>query len=233
MNEEENLKLLDVAVFILSIYVLVVTLVETFFVLPVETTRLLQYFDFPICIFFLIEFSIRLSSAKNKWKFMRWGWIDLLASIPMLHYFHYGRIFRVVRLLRAVRAMKKTPHVLAHFRNNKVNATVESAALIGVLITIFATIVILQVETAPDSNIRTAEDAIWWAIVTISTVGYGDKFPVTNLGRMVGIFLIIVGVGLFGVFTAYIASLFVYDDQHRNDPNNKNNPSKLKKESKD
>ena len=74
---------------------------------------------------------------------------------------------------------------------------------------IFCSIAILQVEDDPNSNIKTAEDAIWWAYVTITTVGYGDKFPVTTEGRVIAELLMTVGVGLFGTFTAYLASWFV------------------------
>ncbi|MGE0021904.1 MAG: potassium channel family protein [Draconibacterium sp.] len=81
----------------------------------------------------------------------------------------------------------------------------------AVLLIIFSSIAILQVENAPNSNIQTAEDAIWWSYVTITTVGYGDKFPVTTEGRIIASVLMTAGVGLFGTFTAYIASLFVTD----------------------
>ena len=76
---------------------------------------------------------------------------------------------------------------------------------------IFSAIAILQVETDPNSNIKTAEDAIWWAYVTITTVGYGDKFPVTTEGRIIAAALMTVGVGLFGTFTGFIASFFLGD----------------------
>ena len=72
---------------------------------------------------------------------------------------------------------------------------------------------ILQVEKDPNSNIKTAEDALWWAYVTITTVGYGDKYPVTTEGRLIAVVLMTGGVGLFGTFTAYIASWFVVDNK--------------------
>lgn len=70
---------------------------------------------------------------------------------------------------------------------------------------IFSAIAILQVERDPNSNIKTAEDALWWSYVT-TTVGYGDRYPVTTEGRLIASVLMTAGVGLFGTFTAYIAS---------------------------
>ncbi len=208
----EDLGVLDLAVFVLSIYVLIVMGIEAFSNLPQEVAKLLQYIDWVICIFFLGEFSIRFFEAPNKFEFMRWGWIDLLASIPMLPYLHLGRIFRLMRLVRAVRMFMRTRSVV-HFISTKNQTTVGSAVLLGALLLIFSSVSILYFETAPNSNIKTAEDAIWWGVVTISTVGYGDLYPVTSAGRLIGMILISGGVGLFGVFTAYIASIFVVDNR--------------------
>jgi voltage-gated potassium channel len=74
---------------------------------------------------------------------------------------------------------------------------------------IFSAIAMLQFERSPDSNIKDAGDAFWWAFVTVTTVGYGDKFPLSTEGRIVACILMAVGVGLFGTFTGFIASLFV------------------------
>jgi voltage-gated potassium channel len=64
----------------------------------------------------------------------------------------------------------------------------------------------LQFENSPESNIRTAEDALWWSYTTITTVGYGDRYPVTSEGRIIGVMLMTVGVGIFGTYTAIISS---------------------------
>ena len=80
----------------------------------------------------------------------------------------------------------------------------------GILVLEFGSLEMLNVEQyAPDANITTASDALWYVIVTISTVGYGDRYPVTNQGRLFGALIIVVGVGIFGTFTGYLANLFL------------------------
>ena len=87
----------------------------------------------------------------------------------------------------------------------------------GILVLEFGSIGILAIEQyAEGANITDASDALWYVMVTISTVGYGDAFPVTNAGRLVGTLIIIVGVGIFGTFTGYLANLFLAP--RKNDP---------------
>lgn len=204
---------LNLAVLVLSVYVLGALIVDTTFKLSEETSRLLNYIDVAICIFFFVEFCIRFYQADNKLKFMRWGWIDLVSSIPMINFFRFGRIFRLIRLIRILRAFRTTKHFVTYVFKSKAQGAFTSVIILAILLIIFSSIAILQVENAPTSNIKTAEDAIWWSYVTITTVGYGDKFPVTTEGRIIAMFLMTAGVGLFGTFTAYIASIFVSDNK--------------------
>jgi len=212
-NFENKLGLLNLLVIVLSIYVLGALLIDTLYVLPSETKTLLNYIDYAICAFFFIEFCIRFYRAESKLKFMRWGWIDLISSIPMIAVLRAGRILRLIRLLRIFRAFRSTKKLIHHIFRNKAQGAFTSVIIIAILLIIFSAIAILQVEVAPNSNIKTAEDALWWAYVTITTVGYGDKFPVTTEGRIIGAILMTGGVGLFGTFTAYIASWFVRDNK--------------------
>jgi voltage-gated potassium channel len=213
MNNDNKLGFLNLTVIMLTLYVLGALVVDTFWQLPPETSRLLTYFDYMICAFFFSEFTFRFIRAENKITFMKWGWIDLLSSIPMVDFLRAGRLLRLIRLLRIIRAFRSTRQLVDYIFANKAKGTLTSVSLLAVLTIIFSAIAILEVENDPDSNINTAEDAIWWTYTTITTVGYGDKFPVTTEGRIIAIILMTFGVGLFGTFTAYIASIFVTDNE--------------------
>ncbi len=208
-REPEKLGFLNLLILVLSIYVLVALLIDTFFKLPPEVSRILNIADNAICLVFLLDFGTRLYRAENKLKFMQWGWIDLISSIPTLDFIRTGRMLRLIRLLRILRAFRSTKHLVQHIFKRRTEGALTAAAIIAVLMILFSSIAILQVEDDPNSNIKTAEDAIWWAYVTITTVGYGDKFPVTTEGRIIAALLMTIGVGLFGTFTAYLASWFI------------------------
>ncbi|MNK27351.1 pH-gated potassium channel KcsA [compost metagenome] len=211
MNADNKLGFLNLTVIILTLYVLGALVVDTFWKLDPETSKLLAYFDYFICAFFFVEFWYRFFSAEDKLAFMKWGWIDLLSSIPMVDLFRAGRILRLIRLLRVIRAFRSTKQLLNHIFSNKAKGTLTSVSILALLLVIFSAIAILEVENDPKSNIKTAEDAIWWTYTTITTVGYGDKYPVTTEGRILAMVLMTFGVGFFGTFTAYIASVFVKD----------------------
>lgn len=213
--EENKLDFFNLLVFVLSIYVLVVLSIDTILKLPPEISKLLYYIDNVICAVFFIDFCVRFYKAKDKLKFMRWGWIDLLSSVPAIPYLRAGRAVRLIRVLRIIRAFRSTKHFLDHVFLNKAQGALTTVSIIAILVVIFSSISILQVEKAPDSNIKTAEDAIWWSYVTITTVGYGDKYPVTTEGRLIAVVLMTAGVGLFGTFTAYVSSLFVADKKDK------------------
>ena len=208
-GDTEKLGFLNLLIIVLSIYVLLALLADTFFKLPPQVSRILNMADNAICLVFLLDFGMRFYRAPNKLQFMQWGWIDLVSSIPTLDMMRAGRMLRLVRLLRILRAFRSTRHLVQHIFRRRTQGALTAAAIIAVLMIIFSSIAILQVEQDANSNIKTAEDALWWAYVTITTVGYGDKYPVTTEGRIIAALLMTVGVGLFGTFTAYLASWFV------------------------
>ncbi len=205
-GKQNEMDAFNVLIIVLSIYVLGSLIVDTFMKVPPEVSKILNWVDNGICFVFLYDFSRRFSRAENKLKFMQWGWIDLISSIPFLDYFRAGRLFRLIRLFRIIRAFKSTHQLMYHVFKNRRQGALQTALMIAIMVLIFGSIAILQAETDPNSNIKNAEDAIWWVIVTMATVGYGDKFPITTEGRFIGAVVMIVGIGLFGTFSGFIAS---------------------------
>ena len=182
---------------------------QTAFHLSPEVNVLIDRIDFLVCVVFLADFCIRLGRAPSKLSFLKWGWIDLVSSIPAFDFLRWGRLVRVILIIRILRAFRSTKHLIAFLYRNRAKSLIGTAALSAVVLIIFSCIAILVFENEKDSNIKTPFDAIWWAVSTITTVGYGDKYPVTVEGKLVAIVLMVAGVGLFGVLTGLFARLLV------------------------
>ena len=132
----------NVVILVLSVYILVSLVVDTIVKLPPETQRVLQLLDYGICIFFFIDFCSQLYHAEDKWRYMRWGWIDLISSIPLVDFFQAGRIVRVIRILRILRAFRSIRHIIKHLFENRVRGTFTSVSVVAILMIIFSAIAI-------------------------------------------------------------------------------------------
>lgn len=159
---------------------------------------------------FLGDFIFRLATApaRGAYFFRHFGWADLLASLPLAQ-LKILRVFRLIRVYRLLRAMgpRTVWRTLIH---DRAGSALLVLLLMGILVLQFGSLGMLYLEEdAEGANITTASDALWYTIVTISTVGYGDRFPVTDAGRLWGTAIIVVGVGIFGTFTGYLANLFL------------------------
>ena len=209
LKEKNLLSNLDLITFVLSIYVILALLTETFIGLDEETTKVLNMIDLSICLVFLFDFVVRFYKADNKLGFLKWGWIDFVSSIPMVGFLRIGRAFRIIRVIRLLRAMRSVKNITRFIFKNRAKGTLTVVSILTFLLVITSSISILQFENVPNGNIKTAEDALWWSYTTVTTVGYGDRFPVTTEGRIIAVVLMTAGVGLFGTFTAYVATFFI------------------------
>jgi voltage-gated potassium channel len=211
MSQDDSRELgpFQLALFVLSAMLLLGLAAEMLVPVPREISRLVFFIDFAVCVILLIDFAFRFAAAESKLRFMKWGWIDLIASIPMIETLRWGRLFRIIRVLRLVVAFRSAHHFLGALFGNRRQAGLVTLLVFTVLVVSFASTGILLVETSPDSNIRTAEDALWWSMTTITTVGYGDRFPVTNAGRIIASAMMLCGIGLFGSLSGVAASFFI------------------------
>ena len=183
-----------------------------------QSRLILAYADTTVCVLFLVDFLLNLSRAENRWKyFVTWGWLDLVSSIPAFQLARWGRAARVVRIIRVLRSVRAA-RILGHLVvARRAESSFLAVSLVALLLIVMASLSILQFENADGSNIRTAEDALWWALTTVTTVGYGDRYPVTTEGRAVAIVLMCAGVGLFGTFSGLLAAWFLSPDNRRDE----------------
>ncbi len=198
---------LELTVLVLSLYSLGALTAELLLPLSPEVVTLLRRADDFVCAVFLLDFFVHLVLAPDKRAFWKLGWIDLLSSIPQVGWLRWGRAFRVFRIIRALRSFAA---VSDHFRTDRAQGTFVVVGLMSLIAVLFATIAVFELERgAPGSNIHSAGDSLWWAFATITTIGYGDHFPVTATGRVVAVVLVVFGLSFFGAFTAYVASFFL------------------------
>jgi voltage-gated potassium channel len=205
-------------IFILVLTVLSLTIMVVM-LLPLSqaTLDLLRFYDNMVCIIFLIDFFYTLFTTPKKSDYFikERGWLDLLGSIPSLGIAQYGgllrlarigRFARIARLMRGENKKALVKDVLTHRS--------QYAGFITVLLTLIvltvSSVLVLQFESlSPDGKILTGPDAFWYAMVTITTVGYGDFYPVTAGGRITAIFIMIAGMGIIGVLASLMSSLLL------------------------
>ena len=194
----------------ISIFSIILIGVITLVPLSPENLKIIEFLDYFICAIFFVDFLVSFARAQNKRRyFFTWGWFDLLSSIPavyFLRYFRFARILRIGRVLRGVRAGK----IMASFvMGNRAQSGIIGALLMTVMLIFIGSISVLQLEQGTGGTINTAEDALWWSVTTMTTVGYGDKYPLSTEGRVIAAVLMFAGIGLFGVVSGFVASWFI------------------------
>jgi voltage-gated potassium channel len=199
-NQGWELFLLGLSIFSIANVVIALLAIDP------EVIEIVSIVDTVACAIFFVDFLYRLGAAPDRPAYMlRWGWLDLLGSVPVIGF----RLFRIPRVAQGFRSLgalgsRRIGKLLLQDR--------ASSAILGVFL---LTIVVLEVSailmlvaerTDPAANIKTGGDALWFSLVSVTTVGYGDRYPVTMYGRLVGSVLLVVGIGLFSTFTGFLAT---------------------------
>jgi len=169
--------------------------------------------DYFVWAAFAVEYAIKLWLAVDKRAFLRHHLLDLaLVAIPVLRPLRLARLLRIVRLGRVVlvlgEGLRRARALFTHHDLHFVLLTVAAIILSGAGLE-----VVFERHAVGPTAIHNFGDALWWAVVTVTTVGYGDKIPITGAGRWVATALMFTGIGLVGVLTATVASYFV-QEQH-------------------
>lgn len=159
---------------------------------------------------FLGDFLYRLYTAQSRssYFFRGFGWADLLSSLP----FAQAKLLRLFRLWRVIRLFREfgVRNLLHEFVTHRAENALLTVGFLVMCVIEFGSITVLRAEgAAANANIVSASDALWWVYVTITTVGYGDRYPTTSWGRLVGVIVMTAGVGLFGTLSGYLAQTFL------------------------
>ena len=205
----------NIFILVLTIFSLAIMVLLLLPVTPAERD-LLTLYDNVVCIIFLVDFAMNLAGSRPKRAYFigARGWLDLLGSIPSFGFFQLGallrlaRLSRLARITRLMRGQAGKDLVLDVLKNRGQYATFITILLAGIVLSV-ASILVLEVESRGGGNITTGGDAIWWGLVTITTVGYGDFYPVTMFGRITGVFVMFAGIGIIGALASILASLLV------------------------
>ncbi|WP_444920436.1 ion transporter [Microbulbifer sp. CnH-101-G] len=204
---------------VLSIYVLSVVLVDLIFVENAEIQRVLQYIDITICCIFLLDFFVNLFASKSKLGYLKWGWIDLVASIPALDPLRWGRISKVVRILRFLRTVKSLRLLYAVLKENKLQSITLFVLLISFVSFSLCATLILQFESSNGGSIDTANEALWWAFLNIMNAKVAINQAVSVGGIFLTVLLNKVGLLLFAYLNAIlIAWLLNRRTEHKKSP---------------
>ena len=211
----------NIFILVLTIYSLAI-IVLLLLPLPQPVRDLLNVYDDVVCLIFLADFAFNLAASHPRRAYFIYarGWLDLLGSIPSLGLlaggaaqltglFRLARLSRLARITRILGGKNRRALIEDVVKNRGQYASFITILAAGMVLSI-SSVLILQFESGdPDANIRTGGDALWWGIVTITTVGYGDRYPVTMLGRATAFAVMLAGVGIIGALASILASLLV------------------------
>lgn len=204
----------DLPLTILALVWLPVLIIPLVTSLPPDAAETFDVIDYLVWAVFAAEYLIRLYLAPARWHFVTHHLVDLaVVALPLLRPLRALRLLRLLNLARVAvvlaNALRRIRDILTHRGLHLV-----LLAVAGVIV-ICSVLELVFEQHAPGANIRNLGDALWWAIVTVTTVGYGDTYPVTAGGRGVAVVLMLVGIGLIGTLTASVASYFVEEQADR------------------
>jgi voltage-gated potassium channel len=203
--QRQSSPLYNLVLLFLSIYVLSILTIEAFFITDPEVKKVLQYIDFGVCFIFLCDFFKSLYVAESKSKFLKWGWVDFISSIPAVDPLRWGRVTKAVRLIRYLRAVKSIRILLNSIHANKYETFTLCIFLIVFVSFTLSSAFILEFEREFESDINNAESALWWAFLNILNAKTAIGQAVSSEGVIMTTFLNKIGVLLF----AYMNSMFI------------------------
>jgi voltage-gated potassium channel len=204
-------KWMDILIASLTVISLIIVLVDYILTLTSSQKAAVYLFDLAVVICLAWDFSLRIKSSPNRSSYLLRHWYEFPAMLPLIlytvvdtstffgliiHNLRFITFFRLIRLYNLISLVGGSEFVvLAGF---------------SIFAIVFGAIGIYLVEPGnPGANIKNLDDSFWWAVSTISTVGYGDVYPVTTEGRIIATFIMVAGIGILGTFISTIGAKLI------------------------
>lgn len=207
----------DTLIILLAIFSVGLLVFELSSPLMPHHIRFIHAIDIVITVVFMLDFFAGFYLAEKKLIYFKYNWPDILAAIPISDgIFRSMRVLRLMRLLRVLRVIARIRRIgeiadaLAHGASQYIYLAAVTAWVI-----LSGAIAFFTMEFGMNSRVHTFFDAVWWAVTTATTVGYGDIYPVTTTGRIIGMVLMFFGIGLVGTISGYAGSYFLEKRQKK------------------
>lgn len=164
-----------------------------------------------ITVVFAIELTLRALASRNKRRFLREYWLDILAVLPLFRIFRVMRALRLLRLLRMLRVLGLLQRYVSHFPDVMRRGAVEYVIISGIILltVVFGTAAILAFERGPESELNSFGQAFWWSLYTLVSGEPVPTLPQTLGGRIVAIIVMFFGLGIFAMFTGTVSAFMV------------------------
>jgi voltage-gated potassium channel len=181
------------------------------FLLPIgsQAKSVVIIVDLGISMFLIIDAFHRLVAARDRrrWLSQYYGWMIMIGSLPAPGL----RLLRLLQTRLVTRKLRRADYQAMGITivQRRAPTALAAATFMAILVLEVGSMLVIGAEAkAANANIKSAGDALWWGYVTVATVGYGDKYPVTTGGRIVGVLMMTLGVGLFTVLTSFLVEWF-------------------------
>ena len=200
------MKMMPVIVSFFSLISIMVVIASLFMEKGSELFQLAVYYDWAFCTVFILDFLVQFIKAKSKKEYLvnKGGLIDLVGSVPIIMEIRFLRFFRIFRVFRFFKSYQT---IKVFLMTNRQSAIYAAIFIIISFVIIATSFMVLYLEQNV-GNIQTAQDTVWWAFITVTTVGYGDYYPITTGGKFFASILIFNGFIAFGTLISFINTTF-------------------------
>lgn len=214
MDEDINLSPVEMVVLSMTVFVVFSLVLQESITINPEMGRLLSWMDNVCCVVFLSEWIYRFVHAEKKRSFVLRNFIDLIASIPF-GWLPGLKALRLMRLVQVIRIAGSVNRFATYCRHNSIQTARFAFFILFTLLMMTGPVLILFFEY-DSGSINTAENALWWTYCTVTTIGYGDLYPVTTGGRIFTVFVSLGGIGMFGILSTLLINYVIHINHEKN-----------------